>query len=189
MKLVKLLFFVLVMAIMPSLRAEDVEVEVSPPEPLMNESFYMTFKVKTTGNVEPYISFTPTGATVQGKREQGVSISTTVINGKFTTTREQSYVYELIAERSGTVTVKNIKIEIGGKVTNVKDVHVNVLAQARKIPDAFMEAQASKTKVYLGEGIDVNYYLYFKTSISANDVKEFPKLNKFINAPDGSRLA
>ena len=164
----------------PILRAEDVEVEVSPPEPLMNESFFLTFKIKTTGSVEPYISFTPSGAVVQGKSEQGVSISTTVINGKFTTSREQSYVYELIADHSGQIQVKNIKVEIGGKVINVKDVHVNVLSQARKIADAFMEATASKTKVYLGEAIDVNYYLYFKTSIAANDVKEFPKLNKFI---------
>lgn len=180
MRMIKFLFIIFIMGILPSLRAEDVSVDVSPPEPLINESFFVTFKVKTTGNVEPYISFTPIGATVQGKREQGVSISTIVINGKFTTTREQNYVYELIAERSGQVTIKNIKVEIGGKVTNVKDVHVNVLAQARRIPDAFMEAQASKTKVYVGEGIDVNYYLYFKTAISANDVKEFPKLNKFI---------
>ena len=145
MKSIKFLFLILAFCILPSLRAEDVDVEVSPPEPLMNESFFVTFKVKTTGNVDPYISFTPVGATVQGKREQGVSISTTVINGKFTTNREQNYVYELIAERSGQVTIKNIKVEIGGKTNNVKDLHINILAQARRIPDAFMEAQASKT--------------------------------------------
>lgn len=175
------LYFVMMIAILSSFAfAEDVEVEVSPPEPLINESFFVTFKVKTTGSVDPYISFTPNGAIVQGKREQGVSISTIVINGKFTTTREQNYVYELIAERSGQVSLKNIKVEIGGKVTNVKDVTLNVLAQARRIPDAFMEATASKTRVYLGEGIDVNYYIYAKTAIAANDIKEFPKLNKFI---------
>jgi hypothetical protein len=174
--LIKIIFFLSIATI----QAQEVNVEVSPPEPLMSESFFVTFVVKTTGNVEPYISFTPVGAVVQGKREQGVSISTTVINGKFTTSREQSYVYELFADHQGQVTLKNIKIEIGGKTSTLKDVHVNVLAQAKKIPDAFMEATASKTKVYLGEAIDVNYYLYFKTSISANDVKEFPKLNKFI---------
>lgn len=180
MKILKLLCLILTLALLPALRAEDVEVEVSPPEPLMNESFFLTFKIKTTGNVEPYISFSPGGATVQGKREQGVSISTTVINGKFTTTREQSYVYELVAERAGQAQIKNIKIEMGGKTISLKDVHVNVLGQARKVPDVFVEAQASKTKVYLGEGLDVNYYLYLKTSLTSYDVKEFPKLNKFI---------
>lgn len=180
MNFLKLTLSIFLIFSFTQVKAEQVDVEVSPPEPLMNESFYVSFKIKTTGNVEPYISFTPSGATVQGKSEQGVSISTTVINGKFTTSREQSYVYELVAERQGQVTLKNIKVEIGGKVTNVNDVRVNVLAQARKVPDAFMEATASKTKVYVGEAIDVNYYLYFKTAISANDVKEFPKLNKFI---------
>lgn len=180
MKFIKLLLFTFIITFVPKLWAQQVDVEVSPPEPLMNESFFLTFKVKTTGNVEPYISFTPTGANVLGKREQGVSISTTVINGKFTTSREQNYVYELVAEHQGQVSIKNIKVEIGGKVTNVKDVTVNVLAQARKIADAFMEATASKTRVYLGEAIDVNYYLYFKTAMQANDIKEFPKLNKFI---------
>lgn len=180
MKLIQFLFITLFFVSISNLRAEEIEVEVSPPEALMNESFFVTFKIKTNGSVEPYISFTPSGAVVQGKSEQGVSISTTVINGKFTTSREQSYVYELIAERQGQVTLRNIKVEIGGKINNVKDVHINVLSQARKVPDAFMEATASKTRVYLGEAIDVNYYLYFKTSISANDVKEFPKLNKFI---------
>ena len=43
-----------------------------------------------------------------------------------------------------------------------------------------MEAEASKTKVYIGEGIDVNYYLYYKGAVGGADVKEFPKLNKFI---------
>lgn len=180
MKIVKLLFVIFTLALAQVLKAEDIQVEVSPPEPLMNESFFLTFKIKTTGNVEPYISFSPTGASVQGKREQGVSISTTVINGKFTTTREQNYVYELVAERAGNVAIRNIKVEIGGKTTTLKDVNINVLAQARKIPDVFVEAQASKTRVYLGEGLDVNYYLYLKTSLTSYDVKEFPKLNKFI---------
>ena len=160
--------------------ADDISVEVNPPEPIMNESFYLTFKIKTSGSIDPYISFTPSGASVLGKSEQGVSISTVVINGKFTTTREQNYVYEMMAERAGQVSLKNIKVEISGKTTTLKDVYLNVLSAPRKVPDAFMEAQASKTRVYLGEGIDVNYYLYFKTSIAANDVKEFPKLNRFI---------
>jgi hypothetical protein len=160
--------------------AEDVQVDLNPPEPLMNESFYVTFHVKVQGDGDPYITFTPSGAQVLGKREQGVSISTVVINGKFTTTKEQNIVYELMAEHAGSGSLRNIKIDIGGKKISLKDVNFNILSAPKKIADAFMEAQVSKTKVYVGEGIDVNYYLYFKTSISANDVKEFPKLNKFI---------
>ena len=160
--------------------AQDVEVVIEPKEPVINENFFVTFKIKTSGSEEPYISFTPYGASVLGKRSQGLSISTVVINGKFTTTKEQAVVYELLAERSGQVYLRNVKVEMSGKTIPVSEVRVNVLNEPRRIPDAFIEAEASKTKVYLGEGLDVNYYLYFKTSISANDVKEFPKLNKFI---------
>lgn len=173
------MFFILAMFSM-AIHAQDVEVVVEPKEPVINENFFVTFKIKTSGSDEPYISFTPFGASVLGKRSQGLSISTVVINGKFTTTKEQAVVYELLAERSGQVYLRNVKVEMAGKTIPVSEVRVNVLNEPRRIPDAFIEAEASKTKVYLGEGLDVNYYLYFKTSISANDVKEFPKLNKFI---------
>lgn len=174
-----IMFFILAMFSM-ALRAQEVEVVVEPKEPVINENFFVTFKIKTSGSEEPYISFTPYGASVLGKRSQGLSISTVVINGKFTTTKEQAVVYELLAERAGQVYLRNVKVEMSGKTIPVNEVRVNVLSEARRIPDAFIEAEASKTKIYLGEGLDVNYYLYFKTSISANDVKEFPKLNKFI---------
>lgn len=176
----KRLIFLLIALMAMTLHAEDVEVVVEPKEGVVNESFFVTFKIKTSGNEEPYISFTPSGASVLGKRSQGLSISTIVINGKFTTTKEQAVVYELLAERAGQAYLRNIKVEMSGKTIPVKEVRVNILSEPRRVPDAFIEAEASKTKVYLGEGLDVNYYLYFKTSISANDVKEFPKLNKFI---------
>ncbi len=174
------IFSIFVILFSSIIRAELVTTEISPPEPLVNESFYLTFKVKMTGDSDPYITFTPSNVQVLGKREQGVSIQTTVVNGKISTTKEQNIVYELQADRTGSAYIRNIKVEINGKITPVKDVMINILATPKRIPDAFMEAEVSKTKVYVGEGIDVNYYLYFKSSIAANDVKDFPKLNKFI---------
>lgn len=160
--------------------AGDIETEVNPPEPVKNESFFLTFRIKNTGNDTPVITFIPSGAKILGKTEEGVSISTVVINGRFTTTREQNYVYELVSSQPNMVIIRNIKVDIGGKISTHPDLHITVIDQPRRIPDAFMEAQVSKTKAFVGEGIDVNYFLYFKTSMSANDVKEFPKLNRFI---------
>lgn len=180
MKILRSLAFLSFILAAFSVWADDVEVVVEPKEPVINESFFVTFKIKATGSEEPYISFTPYGASVLGKSSQGLSISTVVINGKFTTTKEQSVVYELMAERAGQVYLRNVKVEINGKTIPVKEVRVNVLTEAKKIPDAFIEVETSKTKVYLGEGMDVRYYLYFRSSIAANDVAEFPKLNKFI---------
>ena len=175
----KIIFFIITIFSM-TIFAQNVEVLVEPKEPVKNETFFVTFKVETSGSDEPYISFTPYGASVLGKSSQKVSISTIVINGKFTTTKEQAVVYELLAERSGQVYLRDVKVEIAGQTIPVAEVRINVLNEAKRIPEAFIEAEASKTKVYLGEGLDVNYYLYVKNSISANDIKEFPKLNKFI---------
>lgn len=160
--------------------SNEVTYEVSPKEPVINESFFITFRVKASGDKEPYITFTPSGLQVLGKREQGVSIQTVVINGKFTSTKELNIVYELISDRSGTAYLRNIKVDVGGVVSTVRDISINVLSAPKKIPDVFMETEVSKTKVYLGEGIDVNYYLYFKNNVAAQDIKDFPKLNKFI---------
>jgi hypothetical protein len=180
MKNLLVIFVLLFYSIFCNVFADDVEVEVSPKEPVINESFFVTFRIKIIGDSSPYISFTPSGVQVSGKKEQGVSISTVVINGKFTTTKEQNIVYELMAERAGSASLKNIKVEVGGKNVNLKDINLNILSAPKRIPDAFMEAEVSKTKAYVGEGIDVNYYLYFKSSIAANDIKDFPKLNRFI---------
>lgn len=176
----KIIIFLWGLLIINSLYADDVLIDVTPQEPILNESFFVTFHVKASSEGDPYISFTPQGVSVMGKREQGVSISTVMINGKFTTTKEQNIVYELMADRAGQAYLKNIKVELNGKTTAVKDVAISILSAPKRVPEAFIEAQVSKIRAFVGEGIDVNYYLYFKTTIQANDVKEFPKLNKFI---------
>jgi hypothetical protein len=173
-------FVIIFIVCISKLWAEDIVTEISPPEPVKNESFYLTFRIKTSGDEAPIITFVPSGAKILGKKEEGVSISTVVINGRFTTTREQNYVYELVSSQPNMVIIKKIQVEMGGKISTHADIHLNILDQPRRIPDAFMEAQVSKTRPFVGEGVDVNYFLYFKTSMSANDVKEFPKLNKFI---------
>ena len=55
MNKLKCLLLLFCLILIPKLKADDVDVEVSPPEPLVNESFFVTFKVKSTGNVDPYI--------------------------------------------------------------------------------------------------------------------------------------
>ncbi len=179
-KNMKKIFLTFVLLLCQTVFAQMAEVEVNPSEALVNESFYVIFKIKSTGNVEPFISFDPINAEVLGRKEQGVSIQTTVINGKFTTSREQSYVYEMISDRAGTAMLKNVQVEVNGKTEKLKDVRVNILNEKRKLQDVFLEAVPSKTKIYVGEGIDVRYYLYYKVPLVANDIKEFPKLNKFI---------
>ncbi len=157
-----------------------VSLDVNPNRPIVGETFQLVFKIKTSDSDEPYISFDRGTADVIGKSDRGVSINTTIINGKFSTTRTLTHVYELVASRPGPLRISNIKVEIGGKEHKVKSKTINILREAVRAKDFFLQAEPSKTEAYLGEGIDVRYYLYTKVPIVSQEVKVFPKLDKFI---------
>ncbi|MBK23733.1 MAG: hypothetical protein CME70_06975 [Halobacteriovorax sp.] len=163
-----------------NLIADVVTLDVNPNRPIVGETFQLVFKIKTSDSDEPYISFDRGTADVIGKSDRGVSINTTIINGKFSTTRTLTHVYELVASRPGPLRISNIKVEIGGKEYKVKSKTINILREAVRAKDFFLQAEPSKTEVYVGEGIDVRYYLYTKVPIVSQEVKVFPKLDKFI---------
>lgn len=160
--------------------AEIVSLEVAPNRPVVGETFQLVFKISTSDSEEPYISFDRGTADVISKSNRGVSINTTIINGKFSTTRTLTHVYELVATRSGPLRISNIKVEIGGKEYKVKSKTINILREAVRAKDFFLQAEPSKTEVFLGQGIDVRYYLYTKVPIVSQEVKAFPKLDRFI---------
>jgi len=160
--------------------ADVVSLDVNPNRPIVGETFQLVFKIKTSDSDEPYISFDRGTADVIGKSDRGVSINTTIINGKFSTTRTLTHVYELVASRPGPLRISNIKVEIGGKEYKVKSKTINILREAVRAKDFFLQAEPSKTEVFVGEGIDVRYYLYTKVPIVSQEVKVFPKLDKFI---------
>lgn len=163
-----------------NLLANVVTMDVNPNRPVVGETFQLVFRIKTSDSEEPYISFDRGTADVIGKSDRGVSINTTIINGKFSTTRTLTHVYEMVASRSGPLRISNIKIEIGGKGYKVRSKTISILREAVRAKDFFLQAEPSKTEVYLGEGVDIRYYLYTKVPIVSQEVKVFPKLNKFI---------
>ncbi len=73
--------------------AEIVSLEVAPNRPVVGETFQLVFKISTSDSEEPYISFDRGTADVISKSNRGVSINTTIINGKFSTTRTLTHVY------------------------------------------------------------------------------------------------
>lgn len=176
----KLMLFILSLMLVPELFANVVTMEVNPNRPIVGETFQLVFRIKTTDSEEPYISFDRGTADVIGKSDRGVSINTTIINGKFSTTRTLTHVYELVATRPGPLRISNIKIEIGGKEYKVRSKTITILREAVRAKDFFLQAEPSKTEVFVGEGIDVRYYLYTKVPIVSQEVKVFPKLDKFI---------
>lgn len=156
------------------------EVEVVPKSPLVGESFNLVFKLDVKGGEEPYISFDSGNAEVVGKSQQGLSISTQIINGKISTKRELNIVYELTTDQSGPLRISNIKVESGQNEEKLKDINLTVLAERERPKDIFGLIVASKQKVYVGEAIDVGYYIYYRTQLGAFEILNFPKLNGFI---------
>ena len=159
---------------------ENVKVEVRPKSPVKNETFSVLFKIETTSDQEPYISFSPSRLEVQGRSREGVSVQATMINGKFRTKRELIYRYDMIATSSGLSYLRDIEVQLGGKVLKHPTVRISILDQAKALRSMFLMAEVSNTSPYLGEGIDVKYYLYSKYPILGQEFKTFPKLNGFI---------
>lgn len=160
--------------------SSDIDVTVEPKHPLVGEPFRLIITVPVVGNDEPYISFDPGKAEVLSKDNRGVSINTTVINGRVTTKKEISYEYEMSAERAGNIRISNIKVEMGGKTVRLNDVNVTVVTEPVKSKPLFALAVISKKQVFVGEALDVDYYIYSKVPVTAYEIESFPKLNKAI---------
>ena len=178
MKKVLLIWLVLFSSIV--FAENSVQVKIDPTNPIVGENFNLVFEIVTNSKEKPYISFDPGGLDVLGREERGVTISTTIINGKFSTKRTVKYVYELVSSRAGGFRIRDIEVEVGGEKIKANSISVKVLKEAPKARSIFLKADVSKTDAYIGEGIDVRYYLYYRTPVGGTEIKEFPKLNKFI---------
>jgi hypothetical protein len=163
-----------------SLMAEGLNVQLDTRDINEGDSFNVIFRIETESADEPSISFDPIGVEVLGRRSQGVSSRTTYINGRVTRSRELNYAYEMVASKSGTARIRNIKVEIDGKTLTHKDLRIRIGRTVTKSRDFFALALPSKTDIYEGEGITLRYYLYKKIQIPNFDIKQYPKLKGFL---------
>lgn len=157
----------------------ELVVQVNPPNPVKDESFNVIFEVSTSDDEEPMVSFDPVGLEVLGRSKE-VSLSTSIINGRFSSTRKIKMVYEVISSTARTAHIRDIKVELGSKTLTHKPVRIKVLSRKKTPRNIFLQAEVSKDKVYIGEGVDVRYYLYSRVPVVQTEFKSFPKLNGFI---------
>jgi hypothetical protein len=173
---------ILIMLIMNHAFGQGVQVELSPKIPTAGERFELIFQIKMTGNRAPNITFQHEGLELLGKRSGGVSLNTSVINGRISTSKEITLSYSLLSKKPGIFSISDIKVEVDGNILNYAPFEIEILKERKEASGFFLIAMPSKTKIYLGEGIDVNYYLYFQSSlrITGETVEEFPKFQRFI---------
>jgi len=170
--------------------ADSITAQITPLDPLRGENFYLDIDVETKSDEEPYITFDKGFAEVLGRSMQGVSLNSTLINGRLTTKRVVKYRYELTSSRAGILRISKIKALIGGEQILGDDVKVEIAKARKQAPNLFLKTVLSKNKAYIGEGITVNYYLYSRVPIIDTEIKRFPKLNNFIkrfHLPNGSK--
>lgn len=164
--------------------ANKVDVRVDQKEVVLGQNFVLQIKFEHSGNEDPYVSFDPKNAEVIDDNSQDnsrVQIQGYFAGGKIVQKKVYVFRYTLQPVKSGYVHVRNIKVDLGAKVLRHKSMSIKVLSKAKRLPDYLFRAETDKTSAYVGEAINLNYYLYFRGNIAAQpDIRKFPKLKNFL---------
>ena len=187
MRILILIIFILGM---PFAYSDDVKIELNPAKPVAGEMFQAIFRIFTEANEEPIINFSSFQVEVVGKNNYGVKTSTVYMNGKFSTSRELTIIYDLSGSRPGVAGLRDITVQVGSKILRHPSLNFTILKEPEVAADVFVMADVPKKTIFLGEGIVVRYYLYSKVPVSNLDIKKYPKLNnflkRFLQEPDRS---
>ena len=189
MKILGFFLFVFCMAC-ANAHADEVKIELNPPKPVAGEMFQAFFRIFSDSDSEPVINFSPFRLEVVGKNNYGVKTSTVYMNGKFTTSREMTIIYDLVASQPGIAGIRDINIQVGSKTIRHPSMTFNILKEPEVAADVFVMTDVPKKMIFLGEGIVVRYFLYSKVPVTNLDIKKYPKLNnflkRFLQEPDRS---
>lgn len=160
--------------------ATGVNIKVSPSSPSVGEEFEIKFTIPNNTSEKPFISFDQSNLVVKERKLGNSTIATSFVNGQFTKVKKEDvYIYKVLAKKVGSVRLTNIEIDLGGKVIKHPPVSFRVIAKRKTNKKFFLEAELSSDDVYIGEGVDVGYYLYYRVNITEPNIKKFPKLNGF----------
>lgn len=176
----KLIFICFLTVISQLVLGSEIRYQLEPSRPIVDEPFRLILEIDTQERGEPFISFTPGEVEVLGRSDLGVSMQTTIIGGQMSSKRIYRYAYDLMAKRAGTVRLTNLSADINGSKIRGPDIAINVLRERAAPKPFFVQAEVSKNEAYVGEGINLDYYLYFRVSILGLEILDFPKLNNFI---------
>ena len=162
-----------------STRAFEAKIKVDPARPFVGESFNIFFHISSPVRGTPAVSFDPGGLTIV-RQEASTSTTTAYRAGKFSTVIEYVFSYHVTAPTAKTYRLTDILVNFNGEKKYLANKAIEVFSGPEKLKSYFLQIDTSKENIYLGEGIDVQYYLYSKIPIIQVEIKEYPKLNHFI---------
>lgn len=153
-----------------SLFAEDISVSLAPLNssplqaaqsggfrPLVDEPFLILFSIPYKGDQTPdYPEFLPQGLEVRQRSEAANTVS--LSRGQMI--KRTVYSYEVVSSQKGTVWLRDISVRVDGKVKKLPSKSIQIVAERPRPKDIFVVAEVDKDKIYVGEGFNIDYYVY-----------------------------
>jgi len=169
--------------IIGNLYATEVTYELNPSKVSENQNFKLTFTIKTFSEMEPFLTFIPINLKIL-KKEVSKSGESYNVNGKLKIRTNYNIVYTIFSGTQGIKRIEQIKVDAGEGEQSVQSINIEVASKPARPSKIFVEAVVDKEKVYKGEGLNVDYYVYISEEVEAIangvDIREYPKLNNFI---------
>ena len=169
--------------IIGNLYATEVTYELNPSKVSENQNFKLTFTIKTFSELEPFLTFIPINLKIL-KKEVSKSGESYNVNGKLKIRTNYNIVYTIFSGTQGIKRIEQIKVDAGEGEQSVQSINIEVASKPARPSKIFVEAVVDKEKVYKGEGLNVDYYVYISEEVEAIangvDIREYPKLNNFI---------
>lgn len=140
----KVLIFIILILGIQFAHSDDVKIEINPTKPVAGEMFQAIFRVYTDADEEPVINFSSYQIEVVGKNNYGVKTSTVYMNGKFSTSRELTIIYDLSGSRPGVAGLRDITVQVGSKTLRHPSLNFTILKEPEVAADVFVIADVPK---------------------------------------------
>lgn len=131
----------------------------------------------------------PSFKTFQRVQGPSTSTSTSIANGRMTSSK--SYTYQVVPNRVGTYTIGPATIKVKGKTMTTKPLKFKVVKSNKKLnatdKDAFLRLEISDSTVYVGQQILLDYRLYTKVDVRNYDISNEPDFDGFFVKQTRSR--
>lgn len=157
----------------------------APSQVAVNQTFYLSFALNAKADKVASISFNTFD--VLGGPSQSYSSSTSIVNGKMSSTTSYTYTYILQATKEGSYTIPAVTFVVDGKQVKSNPLNIKVVASSSGAnsgsgagqsarsqsastsfdkKDVFVKTFASKSNPYQGEQVVVTHKLYVGTSVN-----------------------
>ncbi len=166
--MIYLLKFIIIIFSITTAVYSNVTTKIDPIRLRSGENAFFIISLRTEKSVAPKVSFNIVGASIV---QSEIPHKRETLNGfKYT------YRYKLITEANANkMFITNFIIDYATYQEKIKDRTYKISSKRVKKNNVFIEADVQKKEVYVGQGLNVNYYLYSKINIVNIEIKKYPK--------------